>query len=243
MKTPKRALIVDDEDTAREFLRDLLAAHPEVEVVGEADNVIEAISLFNALRPDLIFLDVQMPKRDGFSMLPELRPVPDVIFVTAYDCFAVKAFEVNAVDFLVKPIHADRLALALARLSRPANRKAKPFAHDDRVFLYSDLEMRVVLASEITHIQAEGNYARVHVANKGSMFIRRKMREWVQLLPANIFLRTDRSHIINIRAVKEMIPQPREHAAIYFTGAEGSTELTRRAARRLRHALREIVIS
>jgi CheY-like chemotaxis protein len=92
----------------------------------------------------LIFLDVQMPKRDGFSLLPELRPAPDIIFATAFDTFAVKAFEVNAADFLLKPISADRLALALSRLDRRTPRKAKSFAHDDRVFLYSDLEVRVV---------------------------------------------------------------------------------------------------
>ncbi|HRJ72707.1 MAG TPA: response regulator, partial [Terrimicrobiaceae bacterium] len=104
-------MIVEDEEDAREFLRSLLKAHPEVQIVGEAENVTEAIAKFKALKPDLIFLDVQMPKRDGFSLLPELRPAPDVIFATAFDTFAVKAFEVNAADFLLKPISADRLAL------------------------------------------------------------------------------------------------------------------------------------
>lgn len=123
----RRALIVEDEEDAREFLRGLLKCHPEVEVVGEAENVTEAIAKFNTLKPDLVFLDVQMPKRDGFSLLPELRPAPDIIFATAFDTFAVKAFEVNAADFLLKPISADRLALALSRLDSRTPRKAKPF--------------------------------------------------------------------------------------------------------------------
>lgn len=193
----RRALMVEDEDDAREYLRGLLKAHPDVEIVGEAENVTEAIGKFKELKPDLIFLDVQMPKRDGFSLLPELRPAPDIIFVTAYDTFAVKAFEVNAVDFLLKPISAERLALALARLDLGAPRKAKRFAHDDRVFLYSDLEVRVVLAASITHIEAEENYSRVHMANHEPMLVRRTMAEWKRLLPRKYFLRVDRSTLVN----------------------------------------------
>lgn len=121
----RRALMVEDEDDAREYLRGLLKAHPDVEIVGEAENVTEAIGKFKELKPDLIFLDVQMPKRDGFSLLPELRPAPDIIFVTAYDTFAVKAFEVNAVDFLLKPISAERLALALAPTRPRGSAKGK----------------------------------------------------------------------------------------------------------------------
>ncbi len=156
--SPRRALIVDDEAPARELLSILLASHPEVRIVGKAASVSEASAQFQALTPDLIFLDVQMPKKDGFSLLPELSPLPDIIFVTAYDNFAVKAFEVNAVDYLVKPIREDRLALALMRLFTPAERKAKPYTQDDRIFLYTDQELRVVVAQEITLIEAEGNY-------------------------------------------------------------------------------------
>jgi two-component system LytT family response regulator len=237
-----RALIVEDEDDAREFLRGQLKAHPEIEIVGEAENVAEAIVIFNALKPDLIFLDVQMPKRDGFSLLPELRPVPDIIFVTAYDAFAVKAFEVNAVDFLLKPISAERLALALARLDRRSPRKAKPFAHDDRVFLYSDLEVRVVLAADITHIQAEQNYCRVHMANHEPMLVRRTMAEWKRLLPEKYFLRVNRSTLINLYAVRDIVPLPNHHTTVSFVGG-GSVELSRIPSRRLRKGVAAISVS
>ena len=239
----RRALIVEDEEDAREFLRVLLKAHPKVEVVGEAENVTEAIAKFNALKPDLIFLDVQMPKRDGFSLLPELRPAPDIIFATAFDTFAVKAFEVNAADFLLKPISADRLELALSRLDRRTPRKAKPFAHDDRVFLYSDLEVRVVLATDIIHIAAEENYCRVHMANHDSMLVRRTMSEWKRLLPGKYFLRVNRSTLINLYAVEEIVPLPNHHTKVSFVGGSGTIELSRIPSRRLRKGVENILPS
>lgn len=238
----RRALIVEDNDDEREFLRELLKAYPEVEVVGEATNVTDAITQFNALRPDLIFLDVQLPKRDGFSLLPELRPVPDIIFTTAFDTFAVMAFEVNAVDFLLKPFHPDRLALALARLDRRAPRKARPFAHDDRVFLYSDLEMRVVLATDITHIEAVQNYCRVHLTEHEPVLVRRMMGEWKRLLPPKYFLRVNRSTLINLYAVKEIVPLPHHHTTVSFVGVSSPIELSRIPSRRLRKGVAGIAV-
>lgn len=238
-----RALIVDDEDDARAKLRKLLASHPEVEVVGEAGEVAEALRLFQSLKPNLIFLDVQMPKKNGFALLPELQPVPDIIFVTAYDCFAVKAFEVNAVDFLVKPIHPERLALSLMRLARPTRRKAKPFTRDDSIFLYSDHEVRVVSASEITHIEAEHNYTRVHLTSHKAMLVRRKISEWIRLLPAEIFWRVDRFTIINLPAIKEIRPLPQHHSAVHFHQSSEIAELRLFASRRLRKAVRESALT
>lgn len=236
----RRALIVDDEDDARASLRQLLASHPEVEIVGEAGDVPEALRLFRSLNPNLIFLDVQMPKRDGFSLLPELQPLPDIIFTTAYDSFAVKAFEVNAVDYLMKPIHPERLELSLARLANASPRKAKPFAHNDRVFLYSDQEVRVVLAADITHIEAEQNYCRVHTANHAPMLVRRTMAEWKRLLPDKYFLRVNRSTLINLFAVEEILPLPNHHITVSFVGGNGTIELSRIPSRRLRKGVAAI---
>ncbi len=241
MKT-RRTLIVDDESLAREALRELLAAHPEIEIVGEAGSAVEALDLHRRFQPDLLFLDVQMPKKDGFSLLPDLRPVPDIIFTTAYDCFAVKAFEVNAVDFLVKPIRSDRLALSLSKLSHPQHRKVGRFAEDGHVILYSDLEARVVIATEITHIEAEGNYSRVHIANKGAMFVRRSMGEWQEQLPSSVFARVDRSNILNLRAVREMSSLPNYCTQVLFDGSPARLALGLLASRRLRKAIRGIAI-
>lgn len=238
--TSKRALIVDDEEAARSNLRRLLLSHPQIEIVGEAASAAEAISQFQRLKPDLIFLDVQMPKRDGFSILPELRPVPEIIFTTAYDFFAVKAFEVNAVDFLVKPIAPERLELALTRLGLPSNRKAKPFQREDYVFLFADQGLRVVLANRITHIEAAGNYSRVHVAEQGFTLIRQKMKEWVRLLPSLMFRRIDHSTLINLYAVCEILPLPHHHTLVTFSGSPGKVEFGRLASRRLRKAIASI---
>ena len=240
MNPVRRALIVDDEDDARATLRKLLDAHPQVEIVGEADSAVDAIAQFHAHRPDLIFLDVQMPKRDGFSLLPELRPVPDIVFTTAYSTFALKAFEVNAVDFLLKPIHPERLVLSLLRLTRPLKRKAKPFAQDDAVFLYSDQELRVADVKDILHIVGDGNYGHVRLANGQTVLIRRRMAEWERLLPAGLFLRLDRSTIVNLSAIRETLPLEHRHSAVHFHGSEEPLELRRLAARRLRKVLRDI---
>lgn len=240
MNTIRRALIVDDESDARLRLRRLLANHPEVEIVGEAANVPEALRIFQSEHPNLIFLDVQMPKRDGFSLLPELRPVPDIIFTTAYDSFAVKAFEVNAVDFLLKPIYADRLALSLARLARPPKRKAKPFTKDIPIFLYTDHETRVVNAREITHLTAAHNHCLVHLVSYKPVMMLRKISEWNRLLPSELFLRLDRSTIINTAAIRDMISLENRHALVHFQGVDEPFELHRVAARSLRKALRAI---
>lgn len=241
MKQAKRALIVDDEAPARGFLRTLLAAHPEIQVVGEARNVTEAIEQFRTLRPDLIFLDIQMPKRDGFSLLPELIPVPDIIFVTAYDHFAVKAFEINAVDFLSKPVSADRLAIALTRLTDPVKRKAGPFKPDDCVFLHASREVCVVIAKDISFIEAYHNYSKVHLVHRKPIFMRRTMSEWSKMLPEEIFFRPYRSLIVNCQAITDIIPKPKEHSSVHFTGGQGSVELGRGASRKLRRKLHELM--
>jgi len=241
MQTVLRALIVDDEAPARELLQDLLAVHRNVKVVGETNCAAAAVSLFTDLHPDLIFLDVQMPKGDGFSILPKLQPLPAVIFVTAYDQFAVRAFEVNAVDYLLKPVRPERLANALQRIGHsPRPVQAGPFLHGDQIFLRSDSGTRLVFVTEISGIEAEGNYTRVHLADGSSTFIRRGIAEWESLLPKPFFLRADRSLIIHLQAVtKVVLESRRDHLAVEVQGFEASISLSHRAAVRLRRALRE----
>jgi two-component system LytT family response regulator len=233
----RRTLIVDDEPLARTALRELLATHPEIEIVGEAGSAEEALALYRKLQPDLLFLDVQMPKKDAFALLPDLVPVPDIIFVTAYGCFAVKAFEVNAMDFLMKPILPERLTLALARLEKPAIRKAKPFSKDMPIFLYANREMRVVTAMEITNIKAEHNYSRVHLVSHKPMMVLRKISEWKRLLPPEFFLRIDRSNILNLSLVREILSQPNLCAEVRFQNSPEVVKLGLLAARRLRKAM------
>jgi two-component system LytT family response regulator len=240
MGTVLRALIVDDEAPARELLRALLGCHRNVEVVGEADCAAAAASLYTDLRPDIVFLDVQMPNGDGFSLLPKLRPIPAVIFVTAYDKFAVRAFEVNAVDYLLKPVRAERLADALQRIEHLTSpSQAGPYSHDDQIFLRSDSEMRLVFITQIAGIEAEGNYTRIHLADGSSAFIRRGITEWEKLLPTPFFLRVDRSLILHLRAVRRIVIET-DHDAAEVDGFGSPIILSQRASRCLRRALREL---
>lgn len=240
MKT-RRTLLVDDEPLARTALRELLAAHSEIEIVGEAGSAVEALALYRKFQPDLLFLDVQLPKKDAFALLPDLVPVPDIIFVTAYGCFAVKAFEVNAVDYLMKPILPERLTLALARLEKPAIREAKPFSNDMPIFLYANREMRVVTAMEITNIKAEYNYSRVHLVTHKPMMVLRKISEWKRLLPPEFFLRIDRSNILNLSLIREVVRQPNLCAEVRFQNSNEVVKLGVLTARHLRKAMRDFV--
>jgi two-component system LytT family response regulator len=239
MNPLRRALIIDDEHDSRASLRRLLAAHPEVKIVGEADSVTEALRLFQSLTPDLIFLDVQMPGGSGFNLLPRLQPLPSIIFVTAYDVYAVRAFDVNAVDYLMKPIREDRLANAINRLSLPQHRrKIGPFFHDDQIILNTGNSMRCMFVKHINCIKALGNYSEVHVADVGVMTVRRKMSEWKRALPSPVFLPLDRSLIINRESLRGTSKLSRARLKIEFAGSRESISLGYMASVRLRMALR-----
>ena len=240
MQTLLRTLIVDSEAPARELLQDMLATHRNVRVVGEANSAPTALSLYEDLHPNLVFMDVQMPKGDGFSLLPKLQPLPAIIFVTACDQFAVKAFEVDAVDYLLKPVRPERLANALQRVvysQKPS--QAERLSYDDKILLDSDAEMRVVFVAEISGIIAEGNYTRVHLADGSSSFLRRGITQWDSMLPKPFFVRVERSLIIRLQAVRKVVAQARDEVSVEVEGFSAPLPLGRRASFRLRHALRE----
>jgi two-component system LytT family response regulator len=238
MKPPFRALLVDDEAPARARLRTLLAAHPEVAVLGEANSVAEAARQCARLHPNLLFLDIQMPREDGFALLPKLEEAPAIIFVTAHDRFAVRAFEVNAADYLLKPVHPDRLALALRRLAQPrAEPELAQLRVEDTVFLRTDRELRVVPVDEITHIEAEENYTLVHVMDGSSVLVRRGIAQWEGSLPAERFVRVHRSLIVNHGAVRSLVAESRDSTRLEITGRPTPLILARRASLRLRRSL------
>jgi two-component system LytT family response regulator len=242
-----RALIVDDEPPARELMRRLLAAHADVTVIGEARSVAEAVERCSQLRPDVVFLDVQMPREDGFALLPRLTPpLPKIVFVTAYDEFAVRAFDVNAVDYLLKPVLPDRLARALARVAAPpATETPVPLAAatrlqaGDTLFLRTDQSLQTVPVLSVTHILAEENYTRVHLADGAAPLLRRTMNEWENLLPTSHFVRVERSLIVNRAAVHRVDVVSRDVAHAHVAGRRDPLVLARRASLRLRQAIEE----
>lgn len=246
MSDPLRVMIVDDEAPARERMATLLAPHAGVAVVGEAGDIDTAADLCRRVSPNVVFLDIELRTGSGFDLLPRLTGSPAIVFVTGHNDYAVRAFEINALDYLVKPVHPDRLAAAMARVrATPVASAPAPapmpysarLAADDVVALREEGGMRVVPLRRITHIESEENYTRVHVAGEPAAFVRRPMVEWDRLLPDPQFLRVSRSLIVQLAAVREVQTESRDVARILFKGQAEELTVARRSSVRIRQAL------
>ncbi len=237
-----KALLIDDERLARAELRRLLRAHPEIEIVGEAANAAQAEGKISALRPDLIFLDVQMPGRTGFELLADLPDAPRVIFTTAYDQYALKAFDFGALDYLLKPIEPARLAQALARVlaetetAAPATSPSGLLGADDQVFLKDGDRCWLVRLSDIRLLESEGNYARVYFAENRPL-IPRSLQALEARLDPQLFFRVSRQHIINLRAVGKVEPWFDGGLLLRLGENDPEVKVARRRAQELRDRL------
>jgi two-component system LytT family response regulator len=218
-----RTLIVDDQLIARELLRRMLKDQPDIEIVGMPASGQEAVEAINQLAPDLVFLDVQMPELDGFAVLTQITAprLPVIIFVTANDDFALRAFEVHALDYLVKPCAADRFATALARARFQIQRNQTGDMHRRLTALLKDLRGQPVKVErlavksngrivflrlgEIDWLEAADNYVKLHAAAETHM-LRETMTALEEKLPADRFVRISRSTIVNCEHIKEMHP-------------------------------------
>jgi two-component system LytT family response regulator len=232
------ALLVDDERLARSELRRLLEAHPDVRVIGEAANADEAVARLADLEVDLLFLDVQMPGASGFDLLERLDSVPLLIFTTAYDEYAVRAFEVNAFDYLLKPIRPERLAATLERTRRAwAARSASGRARSvsDRVFVRDGERCWIIALADIALCEAEGNYTRVHFGTNRPL-IRRSLQTLEARLDPAVFFRVSRSHIVNLRFIEAMAPAVDDSYTVRLRGGQ-LVPVSRRQSRRLRDTL------
>lgn len=201
-----KALIVDDEAPARLELLRLLELHPEVFPVGEAANVTTALELTALHHPDLVFLDIHLRGESGFdylARLPDAPLSPRIIFVTAYDHYAIRAFECNALDYLLKPIEPERLAQSLRRVA-PPRPPAAPVTENDVVFVKLGAATRFVPWVKIHAITANGNYTQVHLANGEQLMVLRSLKEWLLLAPPGRFIRVHRSTIVQLRAIREI---------------------------------------
>jgi two-component system LytT family response regulator len=201
-----RSLIVDDEPLARRELRRLLAEFSWIEIVGEAGDVTEAAARIEALAPELLFLDIQMPGGSGFDLLARLDPLPRVIFTTAYDHHAVQAFEVNALDYLLKPIETERLAMALAKVrslqTEPAA-DAPPNAPLEQLFVRDGERCWFVPLREVSLFTAEGNYVRV-LWSKARPLLGRPLQSLEQRLDPKRFFRANRRQVINLDFIESV---------------------------------------
>ncbi|MBA4136896.1 MAG: DNA-binding response regulator [Opitutus sp.] len=209
-----KALLIDDERLARNELRRLLAVHKDIEIAGEAVDVDDALEKVATLKPDLLFLDVQMPGADGFSLLERLEmPMPLVIFTTAYDEFAVKAFEFNALDYLLKPVDPTRLGASLEKLRMRASASAEGgdniartrLSLEDKVFVREGDQCWFVPVKNIRLLESEGNYTRVHFDdNKPQLF--RSLTAMEERLDPKHFFRANRKQVINLAWVDGIEP-------------------------------------
>lgn len=203
-----RALLIDDERLARAELRRLLAAHPDVEIVGEAVNAADGLQQNAMLKPDLIFLDVQMPGGSGFDMLAALEETPEVIFTTAFDQYALQAFEVNALDYLQKPIQATRMAAALQRCAlrhqRIAAAALAPSAAR-KLFIKDGERCWFVPVQDIRLFESDGNYTRVYFEHQQPLMLR-SLNQLEEKLDPERFFRASRRHIVNLDFIEQVEP-------------------------------------
>lgn len=240
MPTELRAVIVDDEESARAALTSLLAEHPYIRVVAEAANVPEATQVCNQIRPNLIFLDVELRGPDGFSLLPQLDYLPAIIFTTGFNEYALRAFEVNAIDFLLKPIDPERLAHALERLYHPPlHLKIGPFLENDLICLYDGTKMRFVYSTEITYIETEGNYTTIYLSQGSQFCMRQSLTDWINVLPQPPFVNTYRSLIVNLRKIESISVCENSLLELRLKGIPEPKKLGRNASKTFRKALKE----
>ena len=237
-----RAVLVDDERLARQRLKTLLESHQNVAVVGAADDLATARRVITEHRPEVVFLDIHLSPGDGFDLLPALPAETAVVFVTAHATYGVRAFETNALDYLLKPVHPDRLAISLQRLGSTVKKLAaqgRRLAPDEPIIVKSGIGWRRFFPQEITTISAAGSYSRINLCNGEPALLLRSLEEWDQLLPTTGFVRVDRSLIVNLVAVRHFDIKNRDEALLHLQGTKTPVTLGRVAIRELRRALEE----
>ena len=245
-----RTLIVDDELLARERLRQLLQGHPEIELVGECSDGVQAVAALEKERPDLVFLDIQIPELDGFGVVQAIRggPMPVIVFVTAHDQFALRAFEVHAVDYLLKPFDRERFQVALNHALDQVKQKGQGIAEKqsavlaeltpqkplERIAVKTGGRVFLIKVQDIDWIESAHNYVELHV-DKQSHLLRDTLNAVEARLPADKFVRISRSTIVNIERIQEL--QPWSHGDFIIVLKDGAKL---RMSRRYRGNLSDI---
>ena len=234
-----KAIIIDDERLARQELKSLLALYPEIQIVGEANNAETAIESIKQLKPDVIFLDIQMPGKNGFELLEEISGVPEVVFVTAYDEYAIRAFEVNALDYLLKPVQPNRLAETVKKiLNKESNDRVEakeqtlPLNDNDQVFVKDGEKCWFVKLSDVRLFESEGNYVRIYF-DKNRPLILRALNNLDERLNNRTFFRASRKHIINLKWVETIENWFNGGLMVKLKGGE-QVEISRRQAAKLK---------
>jgi len=237
-----KTLVIDDERLARKELMNLLKNFPEIEVAGECSNAEEAKTAIELHQPDLIFLDIQMPGKNGFELLEDLESVPKVIFVTAYDEYALKAFEVNALDYLLKPVEEERLSEAIHKViheqeeedAEPISRTEGRLGQDDQIFLKDGEKCWFVSLRDVRLFESEGNYVRVYFNNFKPLILK-SLNNLEERLD-HTFFRTNRKFVVNLRWVQSV--ENWFNGGLRLTLKDGTqVEVSRRQSARFRELM------
>lgn len=237
MSRNHRALIVDDERLARNDLKSMLGSFPNINIVGEASDAKSAAKAIEQLNPDVIFLDIQMPGQSGFDLLNTADTCAKVIFVTAFDEFALRAFEVNAIDYLLKPVNPKRLKDAVEKLDGEQGSEylnMRKLNYDDRLFLQVNANMKFIRVSDLVCINASGDYSEIFSADEHRGLTTKSMREWEARLPEKQFCRVHRSTIVNLEYITKVEKWFNNSFRIYMKGAETPVIMSRRYASKMK---------
>ena len=206
-----KAVIVEDSRLARNELKVLLKNHGDIELIGEAENVDDGFELIQKEQPELLFLDINMPEKDGFELLEMLDEVPITIFTTAFDEYAIKSFEYNALDYLLKPINEKRFALAVEKVKSKIEGKeegktsTKSLTENSQIFIKDGEKCWLVKIGTISHFEIVGNYTRVFFEDQKPMLYK-SLNQIEEKLPEQSFFRVNRQQIVNISYIKEVVP-------------------------------------
>jgi two-component system LytT family response regulator len=238
---PYRALLVDDERLARKQLRALLAEFPQIEIVAEAAAVPEALAATENYRPDVVFLDIQMPGASGFDFLESAEGPFATIFVTAHDRFALRAFDVNGLDYLLKPVECERLAQAIHRLStrfEPTGTTLPSLENSDYLFLNSSSSARFIQIKRIQYVQAAGPYSEIFIDDGSKWMMLRSIKEWQARLPQTQFVRIHRSTVVNLDFVDRIEQLPNYSYRVSLKDKKCQLLMSRRSALFLKERLK-----
>ena len=240
MKTTFKSIIVDDEELAREDLKVLLKDFSEIEIIGESETVEETKALIKKLDPDLIFLDIQMPGKSGFDLLEEIQINAKIIFVTAYDEYAIRAFEVNAQDYLLKPVNKERLSVAIERLKteqESENDFQTKLEINDSIFLMVNNHYQFVKIGSIIKITSAGNYSEIYTSSKLKGLVLRSLKDWEVKLPGNYFVRIHRNAIINLEYVDRVEGWFNYSYKVFLKEVDDPLVISRRYAAKLKERM------
>ena len=204
-----KAVIVEDSRLARNELKELIKNHPEIEIIGEAENVDSGFELIQETQPDLLFLDINMPEKDGFELLEMLDKVPITIFTTAFDEYAIKSFEYNALDYLLKPINPKRFAQAIEKVGQNLTEKEeknnKKLTLSNQIFIRDGEKCWLVKIADIYLFEVDGNYTKIFFQDEKAV-INKSLNQIEEKLPEDFFFRANRNQIINVEYIGKIDP-------------------------------------